>query len=70
MTTQLKVEGMSCGHCVIAVRKALESLPGVQEANVNLADGSAAVTHNGEVQTEKMVAAIEEEGYSATPQVE
>lgn len=37
------IEGMSCGHCVMRVRKALEETPGVTTADVNLLDGKASV---------------------------
>ena len=38
----IRVEGMSCGHCVMAVKKAIESLEGVREADVSL-EGKKAV---------------------------
>ncbi|MDR1315379.1 MAG: copper ion binding protein [Spirochaetales bacterium] len=34
--TVLRVEGMSCEHCVKAVTKALEELPGLKDVEVNL----------------------------------
>jgi len=37
------IEGMSCGHCVMRVRKALEETPGVSSATVNLLDGKAII---------------------------
>lgn len=36
---EIKVKGMSCGHCAAAVTKALQSLPGVSEVQVDLAGG-------------------------------
>jgi copper chaperone CopZ len=66
MTTELKIEGMTCGHCVIAVRKALEAVPGVQTAEVNLAGGKATVDGNAELAA--LVEAVEEEGYTAVGQ--
>ncbi len=36
---EIQVKGMSCGHCAAAVTKALKSLPGISEVQVNLADG-------------------------------
>ena len=41
MTKTLKVEGMSCDHCVMHVTRALEELGGVNEANVSLDKGVA-----------------------------
>ena len=66
MSTTLKVNGMTCMHCVGAVKKALEQVPGVETVEVSLAKARAVVTGNADVQT--MVAAIKEEGYSAEAQ--
>jgi len=63
MQTVLKVEGMSCGHCVKAVTGALEELPGVTSAQVSLEGKTATVEHSGEVSLDQMKAAIEEAGY-------
>ncbi|MET0090662.1 MAG: heavy metal translocating P-type ATPase [Candidatus Thiodiazotropha sp.] len=43
LTTTLKVTGMTCGHCVNHVTKALQAVPGVESAEVTLDDGSAVV---------------------------
>ena len=63
MSTTLKVDGMTCMHCVGAVKKALEQVPGVEAAEVSLDQGQAVVT--GEADVQAMVAAVKEEGYSA-----
>lgn len=63
-TTRLRVEGMSCGHCVHAVTAALEAVPGVRTARVELDTGRAEVEHEG-AETEALVAAVMDEGYSA-----
>ncbi|MCW8908868.1 MAG: cation transporter [Sedimenticola sp.] len=63
MATKLKVTGMTCMHCVGAVKKALEQVPGVDSAEVSLEPGQAVVT--GSADTTALVAAITEEGYSA-----
>lgn len=63
MSTTLKVDGMTCMHCVGAVKKALEQVPGVEAAEVSLEKGQAVVT--GEADVQAMVAAVKEEGYSA-----
>lgn len=63
MQTILKVEGMSCSHCVRAVTSALEELPGVESAQVSLEEKTAAVSHSGEVGLDRMKSAIEEAGY-------
>jgi copper chaperone len=65
-TTRLKVSGMTCGHCVAAVEKALRNRPGVRNATVHLDGGAAEVEYDeSAVQPEQLIAAVEEEGYSA-----
>jgi len=43
MRKLLKIEGMSCGHCVMHVQSALESIPGVKSAKVDLLERQALV---------------------------
>ena len=43
----LKINGMSCQHCVGAVKKALEKIPGLSQVVVNLEAGQATFTNNG-----------------------
>lgn len=62
MTThELKIEGMTCGHCVRAVEQALAAVPGVKKAEVAI--GTAKVETDAQVARSALVAAIEEEGY-------
>jgi copper chaperone len=62
----LKVEGMSCGHCVRTVTNALESVNGVVEARVDLASGRADVDYNeAAASAAQLVGAVVEEGYGA-----
>lgn len=65
MKTELKIEGMSCGHCVASVKSALEAVPGVEEAEVNLVEGRATVEHGSETRAEDLADAVKEEGYVA-----
>ena len=44
--TKLKINGMSCQHCVKTVQNALTALEGVQSAKVNLRKGEAVVRFN------------------------
>ena len=62
--TNLKINGMSCDACASHVKKALEGVPGVQSAAVNLGAKSATVEHTG-ANTEQLLAAVAEEGYEA-----
>lgn len=66
MQTQLNISGMSCGHCVAAVKSALATLPGVSAVEVTLEPGHATIEHDGSTSVAQMVAAVEEEGYEAT----
>lgn len=60
----LKVAGMTCQHCKMAVEKALRGLPGVKSATVDLAAGQAKVSYEpGQVDIGKMEAAVAEAGY-------
>ncbi|WP_038049171.1 CopZ family metallochaperone [Thermus caliditerrae] len=61
---KLKVEGMTCNHCVMAVKKALMRVPGVEKAEVSLERAEALV--EGQADLEALLRAVEEEGYRAT----
>ncbi|HLB28509.1 MAG TPA: heavy metal translocating P-type ATPase, partial [Dehalococcoidia bacterium] len=62
--TTLPVAGMSCAACVNKVEKALKGLPGVQQARVNLAAGSAGLVYDPRLLTfEEMERAVQEIGY-------
>jgi copper chaperone CopZ len=66
MTKTYLVEGMTCDHCVKAVTKELQALPGVTDVAVDLVkDGnsSVAVTAAGPLGDEAVKAAIDEAGY-------
>ena len=63
--TGLKIEGMSCSHCSAAVERALTGVEGVTRVEVDLAGGRAAV--EGAADVGALVAAVAEEGYTATP---
>jgi copper chaperone len=62
---QLKITGMTCGHCQSTVKQALESVEGVEEAHVDLESGLAKVEGNANVVM--LIAVVEEEGYQASP---
>ena len=63
MKTVLKIDGMSCDHCVKHVKEALEGTAGVKSAKVNLKKGNAEVEHGDGASLEAMKAAVEEAGY-------
>jgi copper chaperone len=60
--TKMEIEGMSCQHCVMAVKKALGGVPGILESNIQV--GSAAVKYDeSKIKKEDIEAEIEEAGY-------
>lgn len=59
---QVAIKGMTCGHCVKAVRRALESLPNATAIDVSLENGKA--TLEG-AEPSAVLAAIRDEGYEA-----
>ncbi|MGQ9770551.1 MAG: heavy metal translocating P-type ATPase, partial [Thermogutta sp.] len=65
-TIRLKIQGMHCAGCVARVERALRTIPGVKDAQVNLVTQSAVVQlHDSNVLPEKLVQAVAEAGYEA-----
>ncbi|MES2244995.1 MAG: heavy metal translocating P-type ATPase [Pseudomonadota bacterium] len=64
----LPVEGMTCASCVSRVEKALSAIPGVSEANVNLATEAATVRADKGVALNALRAAVEKAGYTVGEQ--
>ena len=63
-TLDLGIGGMTCASCVARVEKALKKVPGVQNANVNLATESARVTYaGGEDMAPALRRAVRDAGY-------
>jgi P-type Cu+ transporter len=62
----LQVSGMTCASCVRRVEKALQAVPGVQQASVNLATEKASVKALPNVQVAALTAALDKAGYPAT----
>jgi copper chaperone len=65
MNIKLNVSGMTCGHCEAAVNKALKSVEGVSDVQVNLSAGTASIEGDN-VNTENLIAAVIDEGYGAS----
>lgn len=64
-TVVLKVEGMSCNHCKMAVEKALLKVDGIISAEVNLAEKSVVITFDNErANVDKMKNVIVDAGYT------
>jgi copper chaperone len=62
MITHVRVEGMTCQHCVRAIFTALAGVEGVARADVRI--GSVDVEHDGTVTIDQIRAAVEIAGYS------
>jgi copper chaperone CopZ len=61
----LHIEGMSCGHCLNAVRRALESVPGVELGTIQI--GRAQVRYDAaKVTPGQLESAVAAAGYKAT----
>ena len=66
MKKTMKIEGMMCGHCEAAVKKALESLDGVEEAIVSHEEGTAVVSMTNEVSDDVLTQTVEDKDYKVT----
>ncbi len=63
---KITVRGMTCGHCVSRVEKALQAVPGTIGAYVDLTEGIAEVDYDEDaVSIDQLVAAVKENGYEA-----
>ena len=66
MVKTMKIEGMMCGHCEAAVKKALEAIDGVVSAEVSHTDGAAVVTLSKPVENAALRKAVEDKDYTVT----
>ena len=66
MVKTMKIEGMMCGHCEAAVKKALETIDGVASAEVSHTDGAAVVTLSKPVENAVLRKAVEDKDYTVT----
>ena len=66
MVKTMKIEGMMCGHCEAAVKKALESLEDVEEAIVSHEEGTAVVSMTNEVSDDVLTQTVEDKDYKVT----
>ena len=63
MKKTMKIEGMMCAHCEAAVRKALEAIPEVVDAEVSHTAGTAVVTLQSPVDDAALKKAVEDKDY-------
>ncbi len=66
MEKTMKIEGMMCGHCEAAVKKALEAVDGVASAEVSHTSGTAVVTLSKPVDSAVLKKAVEDKDYKVT----
>ena len=64
MSITLTIEGMSCQHCVASVKKSLEAVNGVTEADVDLDNGVANIVGEN-LSEQSLVQAVIDAGYKA-----
>lgn len=65
-TLELSISGMTCGACVGHVTKGVQGVAGVQNVTVDLASARARVSGDA-LDMAQLTAAVEEQGYGATP---
>lgn len=70
LSKTIQIEGMMCGHCEATVKKALEELKNVQNAEVSHEKGTAIVTLTGEVNDKTIKNAVKAAGYKVTGIIE
>jgi copper chaperone len=69
-STTISVIGMTCGHCVTAVRTELSRLPGVTDVAIDLHAGSVSpvvITSATDLTPEVIAGAVDEAGYALAP---
>lgn len=64
MKATVKIEGMMCGHCEAAVKKALEALPFVESAVASHETGTAVLVLSGELDEQAVKTAVEAKDYT------
>ncbi|MFC1669747.1 heavy-metal-associated domain-containing protein [Spirochaetota bacterium] len=66
MQKKISIEGMSCNHCVMSVKRELEKISGVDRAEVNLDEKMATVELENEVPDAVIEEAVVEAGFKVT----
>lgn len=64
MKTEIKIEGMTCGHCAKSITDEISAIAGVHSVNVNHELGTAIVEAEG-VSNQALTEAVAEAGYTA-----
>ena len=66
-TSQLRVTGMTCGHCASSVTEKVSKIPGVTGVQVDVAAGRVTVESDRPVTADAVAAAVDEAGYEVVP---
>jgi copper chaperone CopZ len=66
-TTTYTVTGMTCAHCVASVTEEVQELPGVDQVEVSLEDGTLRLTSSGPLDEAAVRGAVAEAGYALAP---
>jgi copper chaperone CopZ len=66
-TLTLKLHDVECSNCAMQIEDALERMPGVKRAEVNVRKETVAVEAEDLVQTDELTARLEEIGFPASP---
>jgi len=61
--TTIKIKGMSCNHCVMAVQKALGGIDGMKDIKIDLEKGEATFDEAGPVDMNRVREAVKKAGY-------
>ncbi len=62
MEFEVKISGMSCGHCVKSVQNVLSEFEGVEQINVDLLTEKASYTSNNEIDLNLLNQKLSEKG--------
>lgn len=63
-STTVKVDGMTCGHCVKRVTEEVSRVPGVSNVVVDLESGNVTFDAEGDVSRDALAAAVDEAGFT------
>lgn len=63
MKKTIKIEGMTCGHCIGSVEKALRAVPGVTDVAVDLASKTATVEAQDSVSDNVLTKTVADTGF-------
>ena len=64
MEKTMQINGMMCNHCKMTVEKALKAVPGVENAEVDLAAKCAKITLNADVAADVLMDAVAKKGFT------